>query len=123
LAGFSIDGFGYKSSSFDSSKWEAWAKKAAPVIKEITGKLPDGYVLQVTGHTDASGPEEPETNKPGNIKISTDRAKAVYDALIKAYINTSKITYKGAGSTELLNIYAPRSAEQRRVTFKIMQMQ
>jgi outer membrane protein OmpA-like peptidoglycan-associated protein len=120
LTNNSIGGFAYKSSRLDSAKWDIWATKASPVVKEIISKLPDGYVLQVTGHTDASGPEEPEGVKPGNMKISTDRAKTVYDALKRANINSPKITYKGVGSSELLNNYDSKAAEQRRVTFKIV---
>ena len=58
--------------------------------------------------------------KPGNIKISTDRAKTVYDALLNANISSPKLTYKGVGSDELLPDYDPRAGEQRRVTFKIV---
>lgn len=120
LANYSIGGFDYKSSKLDTARWDRWAVKAAPIVKEIIGKLPEGYILQVTGHTDASGPEGPEGAKPGNIKISTDRAKAVYDALKKANVDSPKITYKGIGSEELRQNYDPRAPEQRRVTFKIV---
>jgi outer membrane protein OmpA-like peptidoglycan-associated protein len=121
LSDYSIGGFAYKSSKLDTAKWDVWATKASPVVKEIISKLPEGYILQVTGHTDGSGPEEATGEKPGNIKISTDRAKTVYDALKRANINTSKITYKGIGSDELLNEFDPKAAQQRRVTFKIVQ--
>ena len=120
LHGSSIGGFAYKSSKLDTAKWDRWASTAAPIVKDITNKLPEGYVLQVTGHTDASGPEDPTGNKPGNIKISTDRAKTVYDALKRANINSPKITYKGIGSDELLSEYDSKAPEQRRVTFKIV---
>jgi outer membrane protein OmpA-like peptidoglycan-associated protein len=116
----SISGFAYKSSKLDNAKWDKWAIKAAPIVKEILNKLPEGYVLQATGHTDSSGPEEATGDKPGNYKISTDRAKTVYDALKRANISSPKITYKGIGSDELLSEYAPKAAEQRRVSFKIV---
>lgn len=120
LSQYPIGGFAYKSSKLDTEKWDRWAASAAPVVQEILNKLPDGYALQVTGHADASGPEEPVGNKPGNIKISTDRAKTVYDALGRANISSPKMTYKGVGSDELLPEYDPKAAEQRRVTFKIV---
>lgn len=120
LSDHSIGGFAYKSSKLDTAKWDRWARTAAPLVKEIISKLPEGYVLQATGHADASGPEEPTGNKPGNIKISTDRAKAVYDALKRANIDSPKVTYKGIGSDELLSEFDSRAAEQRRVTFKIV---
>jgi outer membrane protein OmpA-like peptidoglycan-associated protein len=120
LSSYSVGGFAYKSSRLDNAKWDVWATKASPVVKEIISKLPEGYVLQVTGHTDGSGPEEATGDKPGNIKISTDRAKTVYDALKRANIDSPKITYKGIGSNELLSQFDPKAAEQRRVTFKIV---
>ena len=121
LSSYTIGGFAYKSSKLDTAKWDVWATKASPVVKEIISKLPEGYALQVTGHTDGSGPEEATGDKPGNIKISTDRAKTVYDALKRANINSPKITYKGVGSDELLSEFEPKAAQQRRVTFKIVQ--
>ncbi len=121
LANNPIGGFAYKSSKLDTAKWDKWAQRVAPIVKEITTKLPEGYILQITGHTDASGPENPTGDKPGNIKISTDRAKTVYDALKKANVDSPKITYKGIGSEELLKDYDSRAPEQRRVTFKIVQ--
>lgn len=120
LAKSSLDGFGYKSAKMPANQWDSWAQSTAPVIKDILTKIPDGYVLQVTGHTDGSGPEQPEGNKPGNLKISKDRAYTVYSALKKAGIDSPKLTYKGIGSSELLDGVDPRAAEQRRVTFKVM---
>ena len=120
LANSSFGGFGYKSSKLPSAQWDSWAENAAPVIKDILAKIPEGYLLQVTGHADASGPEEPTGNKPGNIKISTDRAYTVYSALQRAGIDSPKMTYKGIGSSELLEGVDPRSGEQRRVTFKVI---
>lgn len=120
LAKGSLDGFGYKSSKLPANQWDSWAKTTAPVVKEILNKIPDGYVLQVTGHTDGSGPEQPEGNKPGNLKISKDRAYTVYSALKKAGIDSPKLTYAGIGSSELLDGVDARAAEHRRVTFKVM---
>ncbi|MCU0821771.1 MAG: OmpA family protein, partial [Spirochaetes bacterium] len=111
---------GYKSSKMPENQWDNWAKTTAPVIKDILNKIPDGYVLQVTGHTDGVGPEQPEGNKPGNLKISTDRAYTVYSALKKAGIDSPKLTYKGIGSSELVEGVNERAAEHRRVTFKVL---
>ena len=120
LSNVPIGGFAYKSSKLPSREWDEWAKSAAPIVKAIIEKIPEGYTLQVTGHTDASGPEEPVGKKPGNLKISTDRAYTIFRALRNAGIRSSKITYKGIGSDELLAEYEPRAAEQRRVTFKLI---
>lgn len=115
-----VTGFAYKSAVVPKQDWDKWATMAAPVVKEVLNKLPEGYVLQVTGHTDGSGPEEPVGNKPGNIKISTERAKAVYNALKAKGIDSPKMTYKGVGSSELLPGVDPRDAANRRVTFKVV---
>lgn len=120
LANFPVAGFGYKSSSVPQQQWDAWAKNAAPVIKKVIDSMPEGYVLQVTGHTDSSGPEDPTGNKPGNIKISSDRAKEVYDALKKAGITSPKMTFKGVGSSEPVDGVDGRDPKQRRVSFKVV---
>ncbi|MDY6935663.1 MAG: OmpA family protein [Spirochaetota bacterium] len=120
LTRFPIGGFGYKSSRLPSQEWRDWAEAAKPIVEDVITKIPEGYVLQVTGHADASGPEEPVGNKPGNIKISNDRARTVFNALQNAGINSSKLTYKGVGSSDLLYTEDPRSPKQRRVTFKVV---
>ncbi len=120
LAKVPVKGFGYKKSNVPAQEWDQWAETAAPVVKGILDKLPKGYVLQVTGHADARGPEEPMGKKPGNIKISTDRAKAVYDSLKTKGIDSPNLTFKGVGSSELTPDCDPREPCQRRVTFKIV---
>jgi len=115
-----VKGFAYKSSSVPAQKWDKWARTAAPVVKGIIDKLPKGYVFQVTGHTDARGPEEPEGNKPGNIKISQDRANSVRAALKRQGINSPKLTAKGVGSAQPLEGVSTRSATQRRVSFVVV---
>lgn len=114
-----VEGFEYKSSKVPAQNWDKWAVTAAPVVSGIISKMPDGYVLQIVGHTDGRGPEEPVGDKPGNIKISTDRAKSVYNSLAKKGITSPKLTYKGAGSAEPLQGVDPRDASQRRVTFVV----
>jgi len=120
LAKYPVTGFGYKSSKVPPQSWNNWAKVAAPVVKGIIDKLPDGYVLEVRGHACTRGPESPEGNKPGNIKISTDRAKAVYDSLGRTGITSPKLTYRGVGSSETLSYADSREAKQRRVTFHVV---
>ncbi len=120
LEKYPVKGFAYKSSKMPEQKWDKWADVAAPVVQEIIDKLPEGYVLQVTGHADARGPEQPTGNKPGNIKISSDRAETVYNALQKKGITSDKMTYKGVGSSEPIPGSNPRAAENRRVTFKVV---
>ncbi len=120
LAKIPVAGFGYKSSKVPAQKWNKFAKDAAPIIKKIIDNLPEGYVLQVTGHADSRGPEEPVGRKPGNIKISTDRAKAVYNALRKEGIDSPNMTYKGVGSSEPIEGVDSADDSQRRVTFRVV---
>ncbi len=120
LAKYPVTGFAYKSTSVPDRQWKTWARVAAPVVKDILGKMPDGYILEVRGHADASGPENQEGDKPGNMNISRDRAKAVIKSLESAGIESRKITYKGVGSAEPLAGYSPRSGQQRRVSFFIV---
>ena len=120
LAKFPVSGFGYKSSTVPAQSWDKWAKVAAPVIKGIVDKLPEGYVLEVRGHTDGRGPEDPEGDKPGNLKISKDRANAVVNSLAKQGISSTKITARGVGSSETLAGTDANSAGQRRVTFVVV---
>lgn len=120
LAKIPVTGFDYKSSAMPPQKWDRWAKAAAPVVRDIINKLPEGYVLQVTGHTDARGPENAIGNKPGNIKISADRAKAVFNSLRKEGITSPNMIYKGVGSSDLLPGVDPNDPQQRRVSFKVV---
>ncbi len=120
LSKYPVTGFGYKSSQVPAQEWDRWARAAAPVVKGIVDKIPDGYMLEVRGHTDSRGPETPEGDKPGNLKISTDRAKAVYDSLGRAGIKSNKVTYRGVGSSDQLPNVDAKSAQQRRVTFVIV---
>ncbi|MCL1910972.1 MAG: OmpA family protein [Leptospirales bacterium] len=116
----SIGGFGYKDSEVPSWQYDNWAKVSAPLVQETLTQVPDGYVLQITGHADSSGPEQPVGSKPGNIKISTDRAKNVHGALQKHGITSDKLTYKGVGSSQPLAGVAGTDAKQRRVSFVVV---
>ncbi len=120
LAKLPVTGFDYKSSAVPEQSWDKWAKVAAPVVKGVIDKLPEGYVLQVTGHADSRGPETAYGAKPGNMKISTDRARAVYNSLKKQGITSPKMTYKGIGSSEPLSGVDSADPQQRRVTFKVV---
>jgi outer membrane protein OmpA-like peptidoglycan-associated protein len=120
LSRYPVSGFAYKSSKIPTQEWDKWAKVAEPVVRRILDKVPDGYVMEIRGHTDSSGPEMAEDSKPGNEAISTNRAKAVYDALIRAGVSKSKLTYRGVASTEMIPGVNPRSGAQRRVTFVIV---
>jgi len=51
-------------------------------------------VAEIGGHTDARGDSQQ------NLQLSRDRAKAVYDYLVKRGIAAYRLTYKGYGSSQ-----------------------
>ena len=57
-------------------------------------KLNPTVSLRIEGHTDNTG------NEIYNKNLSIDRAKAVYDYLIKCQIPAQRLEYKGYGSTK-----------------------
>lgn len=120
LSKYPLSGYGYKSAQLDKQKWEKWAVAAAPVIKGILEKLPEGYAIEIRGHTDGRGPEQPEGKKPGNMQISADRAKIVYDSLKIAGIDSPNLKYRGVGSTEPIPGIDLKDAQHRRVTFVVV---
>jgi OmpA-OmpF porin, OOP family len=74
--------------------------------------------IEISGHTDNTGNEE------ANIKLSANRARAVYDYLVVHGINSGRLTYKGYGSCiPKVNYDTPENrAINRRVEFKIVKM-
>lgn len=108
-------GFNYKKADVQND-FADWAKKNVDVIKTALEKLPD-YVLQITGHTDAVGPEQPEGDKKGNMYYSEQRANAVKQALVKQGIAADKIVTKGMGSSSPISGIDSKDAKNRRVTF------
>lgn len=54
----------------------------------------DTVVAEVGGHTDSRGNDET------NLRLSRDRAKAVYDYLVKRGIAAYRLTYRGYGSSQ-----------------------
>lgn len=72
--------------------------------------------VEVSGHTDNIGkPDE-------NIKLSTNRAKAVVDYLVGKNISASRLTYKGYGSSKPVaeNTTEKGRAKNRRTEFMIV---
>ncbi len=109
-----IDQFESGKSKIPSYKWDKWAEMAAPVIKEILTRVPDGYVIKIVGHTDIVGTEK------YNKKLSINRAKTVYLALKKQGITSKKLKYTGVGSLQMLPNTNHKDGAQRRVSFIIV---
>ncbi|MDH4198788.1 MAG: OmpA family protein [Spirochaetia bacterium] len=101
---------GYKKNQTSLANTE-WIEKSLPVLKELSARIPDGYVLLIEGHTDQSGSDEI------NQDVSTGRAKTLYDKLVKNGISSDKLKYQGVGTKYLID--EPYSEKNRRVTFKI----
>jgi outer membrane protein OmpA-like peptidoglycan-associated protein len=72
--------------------------------------------IEISGHSDNTG------NPVVNAKLSTDRARAVVDYLIKKGIDRTRLSYMGYGSDQPIaeNTTAAGRAQNRRVEFKIL---
>ena len=109
---FSIDGFPGGSSKLSKSDDLENMKKIVGLVKPIIEQIPDGYVMQITGHA-ADYP-----TKSLQASVSKGRAAKVYNELKKAGVPAAKMTYKGVGIDEPLSGYDGKDAKQRRVSFK-----
>lgn len=78
---------------FDQSELSA---AAFPELNRLTMflKQNSGILVQISGHTDNVG------TTAYNLKLSLDRAKAVYDYLVMRGISASRLSRKGYGNTE-----------------------
>lgn len=91
-------------------------------LNEIVKILKENSIsVEIRSHTDSRG----DASK--NMKLSQERAKAVYDYLVSQGVNKYRLKYKGYGETILLNgckdgvpcNYA-KHAENRRTDFKVI---
>jgi outer membrane protein OmpA-like peptidoglycan-associated protein/predicted negative regulator of RcsB-dependent stress response len=102
---------------FDVNKWDLKPESKAELNKLIAFlKQNPSIKIELSGHTDNSG------DKKFNQTLSTNRAKAVYDYLIKeGGINPQRLTYKGYGDTrpKVPNDSPENKAKNRRTEFKI----
>ena len=114
--------FSYRSYKLNTKKWEEWAKQVAPILEKVIPQIPDGYILQIVGHANAIGPEEPQADgRPGNVYWSKMRARVVFNELIKQGLPSDKLVCKAAGSSELDPRFPnPRDDAHIRVTLKIV---
>jgi outer membrane protein OmpA-like peptidoglycan-associated protein len=85
-------------------------------LSEALEKSPE-LILEIGGHTDRSGSEVK------NKALSKERAKFVYDFLIKKGISTEQINYRGYGSSlpAFSNKYKSGRENNRRIEVKIIQ--
>ncbi len=87
------------------------------IIEELTKFLQENKTVSIAihGHTDNAG------NAADNLKLSTDRAKMVYDLLVLNGIDAQKLSYKGFGATKPIasNITEKGKALNRRTEFMV----
>jgi len=115
-------GFDYKATGIDPADFQTWASQAKPKIQQALDQVGQGFVLQVTGHTCSIGPRDavPAQGKKGNIWYSTERARAVFTALVNSGIPAARITIKGIADDESLPGIPGTDQRNRRVTFKVV---
>ena len=79
-------------------------------------KLNPYISIEVAGHTDSKG------SAAYNLILSEKRASNVYEYLIKQGVDTSQLSYKGYGESEIKIIDDSEHAENRRIEFKITKL-
>lgn len=105
---------------FETAKFDLKAESKAELDKLIAflnnNKMIKG---ELAGHTDNVG------DKKMNLTLSQNRAKAVYDYLVKNGIDPKRLTYKGYGDTKpkVKNDSDANRAQNRRTEFRITSKQ
>lgn len=102
---------------FETGKWEILSESEYELgkVAELLNRNPQLRV-ELGGHTDNVG--KPEANQ----KLSEQRAKAVYEYLIKKGIAADRLTYKGYGETQPVadNGTEEGRAKNRRTEMKVL---
>lgn len=92
---------------------------STPLLAQVVDALVQGKIkrVRIEGHTDNQG------DKPANLQLSKDRARAVADALVKAGIDASRLEVEGYGDERpIAPNLTPRGRElNRRVEFVILE--
>jgi OmpA-OmpF porin, OOP family len=91
--------------AFDSAKPLAFSASSVHYVSNFLKRNP-GVNLEVKGYADELGPED------YNIRLSERRAKSVYDQLIAAGIEASRLSFKGYGEDTSVD---KRSADARQL--------
>ncbi|MCH7408796.1 OmpA family protein [Belliella sp. DSM 111904] len=99
--------------AFDSAKPLGYSASSVSYVANFLKKNPS-VNLEVKGYADELGPED------YNLKLSERRAKAVYDQLVAAGIDASRISYKGYGEdTSVDKKSADARQLARRTSFEV----
>jgi len=103
---------------FDTDKFDLKTKSETELEILYTFLVKNSMLkIEISGHTDNRG------NKAANVTLSNNRAKAVYDFLVKKGISADRLSYKGYGDTqprETNDTDTGRSLN-RRTEFKIIE--
>ncbi|MBN7801760.1 OmpA family protein [Algoriphagus aestuariicola] len=98
---------------FDSHKPLDYSTSSASFVANFLQKNPS-LNLEVEGYADELGEED------YNMQLSEKRAKAVYDLLVAAGVQASRLTYKGYGEDSSLDKSSPEARQMaRRASFAI----
>ena len=90
------------------------SKKTLDQAVELLNQIPN-RTLAIHGHTDSLGSDE------HNMKLSEERAQAVYDYMMQKGLQIKKVTYKGYGETRPVadNSTKEGRVANRRVEFRV----
>jgi OmpA-OmpF porin, OOP family len=104
---------------FDTGKF-SFRKETFGELNRLVAFMNDNSTISISiqGHTDNVGDDA------ANKLLSTNRAKAVYDYLIKSNIDASRIKYEGFGELKPVDVNTTESGKQnnRRVEFVILKL-
>lgn len=99
--------------AFDSAKPLGYSVSAANYVANFLKRNP-GVSVEIKGYADELGPED------YNIKLSERRAKAVYDLMVAAGVDASRLSYKGYGEdTSVDKSSADARQMARRASFEV----
>lgn len=102
---------------FDTDKFDLKEESKAELNKLVALlKANPKMKIEIGGHTDNTG------NKQKNITLSQNRAKSVYDYLVKNGIDAARLSYKGYGDSQPIadNKTDEGRRQNRRTEFTIM---
>lgn len=99
--------------AFDSARPLGYSSSAANYVANFMKRNP-GVQVELKGYADEIGPED------YNMKLSERRAKSVYDLLIAAGIDASRLSYKGYGEDTSVDRRSSDARQlARRVSFEV----
>lgn len=99
--------------AFDSDKPLGYSTSAANYVANFLKRNP-GVSVEVKGYADELGPED------YNMELSESRAKSVYDLLVAAGVDASRLSFKGYGEdTSVDKSSADARQMARRASFEV----